>query len=108
MLSTTSFFFLSVYYVLTDLPSPFPLMYTFIKISGLLTIITISIIIAHFDSVFCVKKNRIYFSDGSKQERNLLILLIFLSVIALQINTSKYSVGEAQANVSLRTVTHRF
>ena len=87
-------------------PSLLPI-FTFIKISGLLTIITISIVIAHFDSVFCVKKNRIYFSDGSKQEKNLLILLIVLSVIALQINTSKYSVGEAQANVSLRTVTHR-
>ena len=107
MLSTTSFFFCLYLCSNRSLP-PFPLIYTFIKISGLLTIITISIIIAHFDSVLCVKKNRIYFSDGSKQERNLLILLIFLSVIALQINTSKYSVGEAQANVRLRTVTHRF
>ena len=72
-----------------------------IQLEGLLTIITMAIVIAHFDSVFCVKKNRVHFRDGSLFERNLLIMLIILSVCALYISTSKFSVGEAQANVSL-------
>jgi len=75
--------------------------YGAIAVSGLLTLITLTIVIAHFDSILCVKKNRINFRDGSKVERNLILFLLFLSVIALHINTSKFSVGEAQANVSV-------
>jgi len=74
-----------------------------IAVSGLLTLITLIIVIAHFDSTICVKKNRIYFRDGSKFERNLLLMLIILTVCALFISTSKFSIGEAQANVFFST-----
>mmetsp|Transcript_8749 Transcript_8749/g.19617 ORF Transcript_8749/g.19617 Transcript_8749/m.19617 type:complete len:299 (+) Transcript_8749:125-1021(+) len=81
-------------------------LYGCITISGLLTIITLAIVIAHFDSICCVKKNRIHFHDGNKFERNLLLVLIILSIIALGTSTSKFSVGEAQANVFFSTWTN--
>lgn len=62
--------------------------------------------IAHFDSVLCVKKNRVYFKDGSLFERNLLLTLIVLSVFAVYLSTSKFSVGEAQPNVFFSTWTN--
>jgi len=77
-----------------------------IAVSGLLTVITAGIVMAHFDSIICVKKNRKNFQDGSKFERNLLLLLISLTVCALYISTSKFSVGEAQANVFFSTWTN--
>lgn len=74
--------------------------FSIMQVSGLLTVITVSVVIAHFDSCVCVHKNRTHFHDGSKYERNLLLTLIILSAFALSISTSKFSVGEAQANVS--------
>ena len=74
-----------------------------IAVSGLITLITLVIVVAHFDSVCCVKKNRVNFRDGSKVERNLLLCLIVISAFALQINTSKFSIGEAQANAFFST-----
>lgn len=79
--------------------------YGCIAISGLLTLMTMAIVIAHFDSFCCVTKNRISFRDGSKIERNLLLTLIVLSVVGLFTSTGKFSVGEAQANVFFSTWT---
>mmetsp|Transcript_28732 Transcript_28732/g.69169 ORF Transcript_28732/g.69169 Transcript_28732/m.69169 type:complete len:407 (-) Transcript_28732:38-1258(-) len=80
--------------------------YGCIAVEGLLTIITLAILIAHYDSILCVKKNRVNFRDGSLFERNLLVMLIILSICALYICTSKFSVGEAQANVFFSTWTN--
>ncbi|KAL7467046.1 hypothetical protein ACHAXS_009829 [Conticribra weissflogii] len=77
-----------------------------IAISGLLTFITLLVVIAHFDSICCPKKFRIFFRDGSKGERSLIFALIMLSVVALHTSTSKFSVGEAQANVYFSTWTN--
>lgn len=74
-------------------------MFGAIAVSGLMALITLLVLIAHFDSYFFPKTFRRFFADGSKSERNLLIVLIFIAIGALQINTSRFSVGEAQANV---------
>ena len=76
-----------------------------IAISGLMALITLLVVIAHFDSYFFPKKFRTFFADGSMKERNLLLVLICIAICALQINTSRYSVGEAQANVFFSTWT---
>lgn len=77
--------------------------YGAIAVSGMMTTITLLVLIAHFDSICCTKKNRQFFRDGSVGERNLLLVLIVISAIALHISTSKFSVGEAQSNVFFST-----
>ena len=74
-------------------------------VSGLMSLVTLLVVIAHFDSYFFPRKFRNFFADGSKSERNLLFVLITISICALQINTSRFSVGEAQANVFFSTWT---
>ena len=76
-----------------------------IAVSSLMSLVTLLVVIAHFDSYFCPRKFRSFFADGSKSERNLLFVLIAISVCSLQTNTSRFSVGEAQANVFFSTWT---
>lgn len=73
--------------------------YGAIAVSSLMALITLLVLLAHFDSYFFPRKFRRFFADGSKSERNLLFVLIFIAICALEINTSRFSVGEAQANV---------
>jgi hypothetical protein len=70
-----------------------------IAVSGLMALITLLVLVAHFDSYFFPRTFRRFFADGSKSERNLILVLIVIAICALQINTSRFSVGEAQANV---------
>lgn len=77
--------------------------YGSIAVSGLLALITMLVLIAHFDSYFFPNTFRRFFADGSKSERNLLIVLILIAMCALEINTSRFSVGQAQPNVFFST-----
>lgn len=62
-------------------------------------LLNLSIVLAHFDSRCCPTLWVSYFRDGSRAERNLLVLLILYWAAGLHINTSSLSVGESQANV---------
>jgi len=59
----------------------------------------LSILVVHFDTIFFPRTWFQIFRDGSLAERNLLIGLLVFCVAVLHINTSSFSVGEAQANV---------
>jgi len=68
-------------------------------ISGLGTIVTLGIILVHFDTIFCPSFWLRHFRDGSKHEQFLLISLAIFWMIGLHVNTSSLSVGESQPNV---------
>ena len=80
--------------------------YGAIAISALMALVSLLVVIAHFDSYFFPKAFRHFFANGSESERNLLIVLICIAICALEINTSRFSVGEAQANVFFSTWTN--
>lgn len=68
-------------------------------VSGFGTIVTLAIILVHFDTV-CIPSFWLRtFRDGSKSEHVLLIALVIFWVFALHVNTSSLSVGQSQANV---------
>jgi len=82
-------------------------LYGSIIISGVITVVTLGILLAHFDSSrLCVQQNTIFFGDGSTSERNIIVFLIALSLAAVYIQTTQFSVGEAQANVYFSTWTN--
>jgi hypothetical protein len=61
------------------------------------------ILLAHFDT-FCLPRTwMLLFRDGSRGERNLLILLLLFWAAGLHVCTSSLSVGEVQANVYFTT-----
>jgi len=68
-------------------------------VSGFGTIITLAIILVHFDTIFFPSYWHRNFRDGSKQEQILLITLGLFWGFGLHINTSSLSVGQSQANV---------
>eukprot|EP00536_Pseudo-nitzschia_multiseries_P006088 jgi/Psemu1/14418/gm1.14418_g len=68
-------------------------------VSGLGTIVTLGIILVHFDTIFFPTYWLKIFRDGSKNEQVLLILLAIFWGVGLHINTSSLSVGESQANI---------
>jgi len=68
-------------------------------VSGLGTIVTLGIILVHFDTVCFPSYWHNKFRDGSKHEQVLLILLAVFWGLGLHINTSSLSVGQSQANV---------
>lgn len=68
-------------------------------VSGLGTIITLGIILVHFDTICCPSHWLRNFRDGSKFEQILLISLGIFWGLGLHINTSSLSVGQSQANV---------
>ena len=72
-------------------------------VSGLGTIITLGIMLVHFDTVFFPIYWRRNFRDGSKNEQVLLILLAIFWGVGLHVNTSSLSVGQSQANVFFTT-----
>ena len=80
-------------------------LYGSIAVSSLLVLITLLVLIAHFDSWFFPDTFRRIFADGSKVERNLLLMIILITIVALEISTSRFSVGQAQANVFFSTWT---
>lgn len=80
-------------------------LYGSIAVSSLLALITLLVLIAHFDSWFFPNTFRRIFADGSIVERNLLLMIILITIVALEISTSRFSVGEAQANVFFSTWT---
>lgn len=68
-------------------------------VSGLGTIITLAIILVHFDTICFPSYWLRTFRDGSNYEQVLLISLGIFWAFALHINTSSLSVGQSQANV---------
>lgn len=68
-------------------------------VSGLGTIITLGIILVHFDTICFPSYWLRSFRDGSKREQVLLISLGVFWGFGLHINTSSLSVGQSQANV---------
>ena len=68
-------------------------------VSGLGTIISLAIILVHFDTIFFPSYWHHIFRDGSKHEQILLITLGLFWGFGLHINTSSLSVGQSQANV---------
>jgi len=80
--------------------------YGAIAVSALLTVITVLVLFAHLDSFCCPNYFRVFFRDGSKSERNLILALIAISTVSLQICTSRFSIGEAQVNVFFSTWTN--
>jgi hypothetical protein len=68
-------------------------------VSGLGTIITLGIILVHFDTICFPSYWLRNFRDGSKHEQVLLISLGIFWGFGLHINTSSLSVGQSQANV---------
>ncbi len=80
--------------------------YGAIAISALMAFVSLLVVIAHFDSFFFPETFRHFFANGSKSERNLLLVLICIAICALETNTSRFSVGEAQANVFFSTWTN--
>jgi len=68
-------------------------------VSGFGTIVTLGIILVHFDTIFFPTYWLRNYRDGSKSEQVLLILLAIFWGIGLHVNTSSLSVGESQANV---------
>mmetsp|Transcript_22570 Transcript_22570/g.55923 ORF Transcript_22570/g.55923 Transcript_22570/m.55923 type:complete len:328 (+) Transcript_22570:76-1059(+) len=68
-------------------------------VSGLGTIVTLAIILVHFDTICFPSFWLRAFRDGSKHEHTLLILLGIFWAIGLHVNTSSLSVGQSQANV---------
>ena len=55
--------------------------YGSISISGIITLVTFGILMAHFDSSrLCAQQNTIFFGDGSTSERNIIVVLIALSL----------------------------
>lgn len=80
--------------------------YGSIFVSGLITAITLIVLLAHLDSFCCPNRFRNFFRDGSPSERNLILALIVISAISLHISTSRFSVGEAQTNVFFSTWTN--
>lgn len=68
-------------------------------VSGVGTLVSLGIILVHFDTLFFPSYWMPIFRDGSQTEQLLLISLAVFWAIGLHINTSSLSVGEAQANV---------
>ena len=68
-------------------------------VSGLGTIISLGIILVHFDTICFPSYWLRNFRDGSKHEQVLLIALGVFWGFGLHINTSSLSVGQSQANV---------
>lgn len=66
-------------------------------------LIYLVIILAHFDTIFFPEFWKDLFQDGSKGERNLLLVLIVFWAAGLFLCTSFLSVGSAQANVYFTT-----
>ena len=59
----------------------------------------LGILMMHFDTICFPRTWFQIFRDGSLAERNLLLVLIVFCAGGLHVNTSSFSVGEAQANV---------
>ena len=72
-------------------------------VSGFGTIVTLGIILVHFDTIFFPSFWRRNFQDGSRHEQVLLLLLVIFWGLGLHVNTSSLSVGESQANVFFTT-----
>ena len=72
-------------------------------VSGLGTIMSLVIILVHFDTIFFPTLWLHTFRDGSKREQVLLIALTIFWAVGLHFNTSSLSVGESQANVYFTT-----
>ena len=68
-------------------------------VSGLGAIITLAIILAHFDTICFPSYWLRKFRNGSRYEQVLLISLGVFWGLGLHINTSSLSVGQSQANV---------
>jgi NADH:ubiquinone oxidoreductase subunit 6 (subunit J) len=61
------------------------------------------ILLAHFDT-FCLPRTWMHiFRDGSRGERNLILVLLLFWAGGLHVCTSSLSVGEVQANVYFTT-----
>lgn len=70
-------------------------LYGSIIISGVITVVTLGILLAHFDSSrLCVQQNTIFFGDGSTSERNIIVFLIALSLAV------RFPVVEKRAQVT--------
>lgn len=68
-------------------------------------IVSLILVMAHFDTVLFPQFWRSVFHDGSVRERNLLIALALFWTAALHVNTSSFSVGSVQGNVFFTTWT---
>ena len=71
--------------------------------SGVGTIFTILIIVAHFDTIAFPDFWKVVFQDGSRYEQYICITSVLYWAAAIHINTSTLSVGEVQANVFFTT-----
>lgn len=65
--------------------------------------LSLSIILAHFDTIFLPRLWMHVFKDGSLIERNMILLLMAFWAAALHICTSSLSIGEQEANVYFTT-----
>lgn len=72
-------------------------------VSGFGVVLNLFIILAHFDKQFLPTLWTRIFRDGSRGERNMLVIILLLEVTALYINTSALSVGEREPNVFFTT-----
>ena len=77
--------------------------YGSIIISGVITMVTLGILFAHFDSSrLCVQQNTIFFGDGSTSERNIIVVLVALSL------TVRFLVENATRSHELMDVSRPF
>ena len=74
-----------------------------ITTSGVGTIFTIFIIVAHFDTIAFPDFWKVVFQDGSRYEQYICVTSVLYWAAAIHINTSTLSVGEVQANVFFTT-----
>jgi hypothetical protein len=72
-------------------------------ISGIGVVSNLFIILAHFDKQMLPTVWTRIFRDGSRRERNVLLVIFLFEVVALYINTTALSVGEHEPNVFFTT-----